>query len=657
MEGGSFVSRKPAVILVWIVVLFGLYVTSLYSYLLFHSLVETFSIVVACGIFMVAWNARRLIDNNYLLFIGIAYLFVGGLELVHTLAYRGMGVFHDTDANLPTQLWIATRYTQSLSLFIAPGFLRRNLKAGSVFIGYSIFVALLFLFIFGWNMFPDCFVEGVGLTPFKKVSEYIICLIFLGSAVLLVRHRREFDPKVLQWLLLSILLVIVAELAFTFYVSVYGLSNLVGHYFTLLSFYLIYKAVIETGLVKPYTLLFRNLKQSEQMLQQAKEALETKVEERTRELAIANEDLQVEMSRRKRVEEELRESESRFRQLYDDAPVGYYELDSEGQIMQVNRTGLVMLGYEPQEVVGQPVWEFVEEQEVSRQEFHDKISGVLTPPPAFERTFRRKNGTVFPALVQNRLIRDTEGHITGIRSTILDVTERKQMVETLRESEKRLRFLSSQILSAQENERKRIARELHDGLGQILTAVKFKMEETLRNRGGHPGEADLRSLETLIPRLQEGIEEARRIGMDLRPSILDDLGILATLGWFCREFQKIYSGISLEKQIDIQEKDVPDPLKTVIYRVLQEAMHNIAKHSKADFVSISLKRTGERIELLVRDNGRGFNPQEALSDENPRKGLGLSSMRERTELSSGHFTIESVKGEGTTIRASWPCDT
>jgi PAS domain S-box-containing protein len=657
MEGGSFVSRKPAVILVWIVVLFGLYVTSLYSYLLFHSLVETFSIVVACGIFMVAWNARRLIDNNYLLFIGIAYLFVGGLELVHTLAYRGMGVFHDTDANLPTQLWIATRYTQSLSLFIAPGFLRRNLKAGSVFIGYSIFVALLFLFIFRWNMFPDCFVEGVGLTPFKKVSEYIICLIFLGSAVLLVRHRREFDPKVLQWLLLSILLVIVAELAFTFYVSVYGLSNLVGHYFTLLSFYLIYKAVIETGLVKPYTLLFRNLKQSEQMLQQAKEALETKVEERTRELAIANEDLQVEMSRRKRVEEELRESESRFRQLYDDAPVGYYELDSEGQIMQVNRTGLVMLGYEPQEVVGQPVWEFVEEQEVSRQEFHDKISGVLTPPPAFERTFRRKNGTVFPALVQNRLIRDAEGHITGIRSTILDITERKQMVETLRESERRLHFLSSQILSAQENERKRIARELHDGLGQILTAVKFKMEETLRNRGGHPGEADLRSLETLIPRLQEGIEEARRIGMDLRPSILDDLGILATLGWFCREFQKIYSGISLEKQIDIQEKDVPDPLKTVIYRVLQEAMHNIAKHSKADFVSISLKRTGERIELLVRDNGRGFNPQEALSDENPRKGLGLSSMRERTELSSGHFTIESVKGEGTTIRASWPCDT
>jgi len=657
MERRSFVSGKPAVILIWTAVLSGLYLTSLYSYLLFHSLVETFSIVVAYGIFMLAWNARRLIDNNYLLFIGIAYLFVGNLEFAHTLAYRGMGIFHDTDANLPTQLWIATRYTQSLSLLVAPWFLRRNLKAGSVFVGYSVLMGLLFLSIFAWDIFPDCFVEGIGLTPFKKISEYIISLILLGSVVLLVRNRREFDPKVRQWLILSILLTIVAELAFTFYVSVYDLSNLAGHYFTLISFYLIYKAVIETGLVKPYSLLFRNLKQSEQMLQQANEALETKVEERTQELAVSNEGLQAEMVRRKRVEEELRESESQFRQLYDDAPVGYYELNSEGRIMRVNHTGLIMLGYPPQEIVGQPVWEFVVEQDVSRQEFHDKITGVLTPPPVFERTFRRKNGTVFPALVQNRLIRDAEGRITGIRSTILDITERKQMVETLRESEKRLRFLSSQILSAQENERKRIARELHDGLGQILTAVKFKMEETLRNRGGTPGGADLRSLETLIPMLQQGIEEARRIGMDLRPSILDDLGILATLGWFCREFQKIYSGISIEKQVDIQENDVPDPLKTTIYRILQEAMHNIAKHSNADRVSINLNRSGERIELLIRDNGRGFNSEETLSNENSRKGLGLTSMRERTELSSGHFTIESSKGHGTTIRASWSCDT
>src|SRR5512139_1740359 len=221
MEGKALVSWKPAVVLAWTAVLSGLYLTSLYSYLLFHSLVETFSVVVACGIFMVAWNARRLIDNNYLLFVGIAYLFVGGLELAHTLAYRGMGVFHDTHANLPTQLWIATRYTQSLSLLAAPWFLRRRLKSGAVFAGYSVFVALLFLSIFAWDIFPDCFVDGVGLTPFKKLSEYIICLIFLGSAVLLVRHRREFDPKVLQWLLLSIFLVIVAEWVFTLYISVF----------------------------------------------------------------------------------------------------------------------------------------------------------------------------------------------------------------------------------------------------------------------------------------------------------------------------------------------------------------------------------------------------------------------------------------------------
>jgi signal transduction histidine kinase len=302
------------------------------------------------------------------------------------------------------------------------------------------------------------------------------------------------------------------------------------------------------------------------------------------------------------------------------------------------------------------VWEFVIEQKISMQAFYEKIAGVAPPPPAFERTYRRKDGSVFTALVQNRILRNTEDRVTGIRSTILDIAERKQLVETLRESEKRLRILSSQILTAQENERRRIARELHDGLGQILNAVKFKVHESLRILGSNPYGRDLEPLQSVPPLIQEGIDEARRIGMDLRPSILDDLGILATLGWFCREFQKIYSSISLEKQFDIREEDVPDPLKIVIYRVLQEALNNVTKHSKADVVSIRLRRTGDTVELLVRDNGQGFDREETLSSDGARRGMGLSSMRERTQLSSGLFSIESSKGRGTTIRASWPCE-
>jgi len=133
--------------------------------------------------------------------------------------------------------------------------------------------------IFIWDIFPACYVEGVGLTPFKKISEYIISLILLASIILLLRYRREFDPGVLRLLVWSIVLTIGAELAFTFYVSVYGFSNLVGHVLKIISFYLIYKAMIATALEKPYRVMFRNLRQSEAELRQSTAELQARNEE------------------------------------------------------------------------------------------------------------------------------------------------------------------------------------------------------------------------------------------------------------------------------------------------------------------------------------------------------------------------------------------
>nr|NIS61822.1 Two-component sensor histidine kinase [Pseudomonadota bacterium] len=194
----------------------------------------------------------------------------------------------------------------------------------------------------------------------------------------------------------------------------------------------------------------------------------------------------------------------------------------------------------------------------------------------------------------------------------------------------------------------RIARELHDGIGQSLSAVKFGVENGLKEINKETAGPRGKRLEAVIPMIQDSIEEVRKIAMDLRPSVLDDLGILATIAWFCREFQTIYSGIRIEQQLDIREGEVPDPLKTAIYRVLQEALNNVAKHSNANLANISLRRMGGMIGLVIEDNGMGFDLEEAS-----RKGLGLSSMKERIELSDGSFTIESAKGAGTIIRAIW----
>ncbi len=264
-------------VLLAVAVLGGLYLTSLYSYLLFHSLAELFSIVVACGMFFIAWNSRTVLRNNYLLFLGVAYLFIAGFDLIHTLAYEGMGVFPQYGANLAPQLWIAGRIIESACLLIAPVFFDRKLRLEPVFIILSVVTALLMASIF-WRVFPVCFIPGEGLTPFKKYSEYVICLVLVGALYQVWRHRVRFEPGVRNLVMWAIVLTIGSELAFTFYVKMYGFSNLVGHYFKIGSFYLMYKAIIETGLRRPFALLFRELRKERDALQDHHKALQVSQE-------------------------------------------------------------------------------------------------------------------------------------------------------------------------------------------------------------------------------------------------------------------------------------------------------------------------------------------------------------------------------------------
>jgi signal transduction histidine kinase len=154
--------------------------------------------------------------------------------------------------------------------------------------------------------------------------------------------------------------------------------------------------------------------------------------------------------------------------------------------------------------------------------------------------------------------------------------------------------------------------------------------------------------------IQEATAEVRRIEKTLRPPLLDNLGILPTINWFCREFQSVFEGIRIEQEIAVSENDVPESLKIVIFRIVQEALNNIGKHSKADMVRLRLARTDARIELLIEDNGRGFTLEEVSSMGGSARGLGLVSMKERAALSGGICSIDSVKGRGTTVRATWP---
>lgn len=506
----------------------GLYLTSFYNYILFHAIVELFSVAIAWGVFALAWNSRRLIHNNYLLLLGIAYLFVGNLDLLHTLAYKGMNVFPGYGANLPTQLWIAARYLESLSFLIAPFFLDRALNPRNAFGAYFLSFTLILLSIFAWPIFPTCYVEGQGLTTFKIASEFIICAIIFGSLVILYSHRQKFDAAIWRLVAWSLLTMMIAELAFTFYVGVYDLSNLIGHYFKIISFYLMYKAIIETGLTKPFSLLLRGLKQAEEALRKANEALEGQVEERTA---------------------ALQETNIQLRQ---------------------------------------------------------------------------------------------------------EILERQRVETALRESEKKLRYLASQILLVQEQERGRISRELHDDLGQSLIVVKLIMRKCYRDLS-NDNIAMTEDLESALEQLDTLIEKVRRISHDLSPAILEDLGLEAALESLFEDFsatEELKFSIDMEKISPFLSQNV----QLAIYRIFQEALTNISKHAAASEVKVQIGRKNGHIHFLVEDNGQGFDLATFRTALPGNRGVGLASIEERLHLLNGVMEIRSRKGNGTQLSFALPLE-
>jgi signal transduction histidine kinase len=234
-----------------------------------------------------------------------------------------------------------------------------------------------------------------------------------------------------------------------------------------------------------------------------------------------------------------------------------------------------------------------------------------------------------------------------------EIKDHRQTEVALRQSQAQLRELSRKILEAQETERKFVAREIHDSISGSLAAIKFALEEKLDSMGQNPSLGGI-SLEKIISQVDETIKESRRISAQLRPSLLDDLGLLATIAWVCREAEKLYPQIQFEQQLDVTENEIPEMLKVVVYRVLQEAVNNVAKHSGASRVRLQLTKIENRIEFSVADNGCGFDPAEKFSDSTGLSGYGLSGMRDRTLICDGKFEVTSEKGKGTTVHISLP---
>jgi len=402
--------------------------TSLHSYVLFHSLVEIFRIVVIFGIAVLAWNARRQIDSAFLLMAALAYPSIGVLELLHTLAYKGMGVFA-ADANLPTQLWIAFRGYESVVMLVAASRLgRQPLPVGGFTLGCLALGAVL-----GWvvlsGRFPDCYIEGLGLTDFKIAAEYVIAGLFAAALVLVWRRRDQVPGDILPLIGLALVCDILAELAFTQYVSVYGPANLLGHLLLLTSTYCLYRALLLQGIQKPQLLLFQQLNREKELLARSESELAAKVAARTAEVTERNRQLHEELAERRRVEQQLSESEEMLRLTRNVALDPMLVMDGEGRIVTWNPAATRLFGYEVEEAVGCNLHELLAPERdraaaaAGMREFRRTGQGAVVGK-ALESVAKRRDGSELPVeLAISSLFFRGAWYAVGI---VHDLTERKE---------------------------------------------------------------------------------------------------------------------------------------------------------------------------------------------------------------------------------------
>ena len=350
------------------------------------------------------------------------------------------------------------------------------------------------------------------------------------------------------------------------------------------------------------------------------------------------------------LEDRIRQSEVLYRTIVETAHDIIWILDDQGEFTFVNKQGEAIFGYKPLEWKGRSITTLIPSGNLpgAQEAFLKTLQGG---PRSYELRISARDGKILILSVNTAPLYEN-AEVSGTVSFGRDIAEQKKAEQALQESERQLRSLSSQLLTAQETERRRISRELHDELGQALTVMKLRLR--FIEKGLEKNQITIRQdCEDLLGYIDQVIENTRRLSLDLSSSILEDLGLTAALQWLINNFIKNHHIQVTADMMDIDHLFSPDA-QTMIYRILQETLNNVGKHAGAKNVSIAIRNHNGRVSLLVEDDGKGFNVTEAMMRHATERGLGLATMDERARILGGSFDLWSQEGKGTRISFSVP---
>lgn len=356
---------------------------------------------------------------------------------------------------------------------------------------------------------------------------------------------------------------------------------------------------------------------------------------------------QLVVGRRNLVEQALQDSRGKYQVIFDEARDGIVLIDSQtGHIVDCNPEYERQTGRKLEQLREMKVWELrpPELMEEAKKLFFELRNGNLGGSREFE--FQRPDGTIIPVEFEARVI-----NIRGkqhLCSIVRDITERRQTEQELRISHEQLRALSTRLQSAREEERRKIAREIHDELGQSLTVLKMDLS-WLGKRLPEEQTPLLEKTKTMIKLVDNTMKTVRRISTELRPGLLDDLGLIAAIEWHAEEFSNL-NGLRCQVTSNCDGTILGQDLSTAIFRIFQETLLNVARHSSATKVRVSLTEENSSLMMEVSDNGKGITRKEISSP----KSLGLVGMRERALLFGGEINIIGNPGKGTTVTVNIP---